>query len=127
MGPCCVSCRSCRELTRLNSLLRPSPLPQTPSNFPPTQNTCDPKWNEPVSFKVPGGSLVDMQLFLRVIGKQKLRDDICLGRVELPLAGITNTADGAGGDGGRWFPLEDGQGRLRIDAALVTRRPSLIV
>ncbi|CAM9574522.1 unnamed protein product [Sphacelaria rigidula] len=108
------------------------------------KNTCDPKWNEPLSFTVPTGTLVDAQLFLKVVGKQKVRDDIILGRVELPLAGI-NSADpsavigeassaGGGGardayaaDGGRWFALEEGQGRLKIDAELVKRRPSLIV
>lgn len=115
-----------------------APLPENNEN---AQNTCDPKWNEPLSFTVPTGTLVDAQLFLRVVGKQKLRDDIALGRVELPLAGITSAdasmvAGGVGGggtrgkqsaDGGRWFALEEGQGRLKIDADLVTRRPSLIV
>lgn len=92
-----------------------------------SQNTCDPKWGEPFSFKIPGSSLVDAQLFLRVMGKQKLRDDISLGHVKLPLAGITNASEGVGVPGGRWFPLADGQGRLRIDAELLTRRPSLVV
>lgn len=93
------------------------------------QNTCDPKWNEPLSFVIPSGSLVDAQLSLRIVGKQKLRDDLSLGRVELPLAGIsTATAATTGrGEVGGWFELMDGQGRLKIDAEMVTRRPSLIV
>ncbi|CAN0202047.1 unnamed protein product, partial [Laminaria digitata] len=53
------------------------------------KNTCDPKWNEPLTFVIPTGTLVDAQLSLRVFGKQKLRDDLALGRVELPLAGIS--------------------------------------
>ncbi|CAN0234341.1 unnamed protein product, partial [Ectocarpus fasciculatus] len=52
-------------------------------------NTCDPKWNEPLSFLLPSGSVIDAQLSLRIIGKQKVRDDLPLGRVELPLAGIS--------------------------------------
>lgn len=76
---------------------------------------------------IPSGSLVDAQLSLRIIGKQKLRDDLSLGRVELPLAGISTAGARGGGEVGGWFELVDGQGRLKIDADLVTRRPSLIV
>jgi len=77
---------------------------------------------------IPTGSLVDAQLSLRIVGKQKLRDDLSLGRVELPLAGISTAgASGGRGEVGGWFELMDGQGRLKIDADLVTRRPSLIV
>lgn len=76
---------------------------------------------------IPSGSLVDAQLSLRVIGKQKVRDDLSLGRVELPLAGISTAAATGRGEVGGWFELMDGQGRLKIDADLVTRRPSLIV
>lgn len=76
---------------------------------------------------VPTGSLVDAQLSLRIIGKQKLRDDLALGRVELPLAGISTAGTRGRGEVGGWFELMDGQGRLKIDADLVTRRPSLIV
>ncbi|CAM9346290.1 unnamed protein product, partial [Scytosiphon promiscuus] len=54
------------------------------------KNTCHPKWNEPLSFLVPTGSLVDAQLSLNIFGKQKLREDLLIGRVELPLAGITS-------------------------------------
>lgn len=75
---------------------------------------------------MPTGVLVDAQLSLRVMGKQKIRDDLSLGHVELPLAGITTTGGRGQGEVG-WFPLMDGQGRLKIDADLVTRRPSLIV
>ena len=91
------------------------------------QNTCDPKWNEPLTFVIPTGSLVDAQLSLRVIGKQKLRDDLALGRVELPLAGISTEGTQGTGEVGGWFELSDGQGRLKVDADLITRRPSLIV
>lgn len=101
--------------------------PMLPVPSPPPQNTCDPKWNEPLSFVLPAANLVDAQLTLRVIGKQKLRDDLILGRVELPLAGISTAGTRERGEVGGWFELMDGQGRLKIDADLVTRRPSLIV
>lgn len=91
------------------------------------QNTCDPKWNEPLSFLVPNGSLVDAQLSLRVMGKQKVRDNLSLGQVELPLAGINSAGASGGGEVGGWFELTEGQGRLKLDANLVTRRPSLII
>lgn len=91
------------------------------------QNTCNPRWDEPLSFQIPTGSLVDAQLHLRVIGKQKLRDDLVLGRMELPLAGVKSAGGRGEAEGGSWFELLDGQGRLKIDAELVTRRPSLIV
>ena len=103
----------------------PFPLPLT--RYFIFQNTCDPKWNEPLTFVIPGGSLVDAQLSLRVMGKQKLRDDLPLGRVELPLAGISSVGAKEKGEVGGWFELSDGQGRLKIDAGLITRRPSLIV
>lgn len=76
---------------------------------------------------IPTGSLVEAQLSLRVFGKQKLRDDLALGRVELPLAGISTAGDQERGEVGGWFELSDGQGRLKMDADLITRRPSLIV
>ncbi|CAN0199750.1 unnamed protein product, partial [Ectocarpus sp. 8 AP-2014] len=91
------------------------------------KNTCDPKWNEPLSFLLPSGSVIDAQLSLRIVGKQKLRDDLPLGRVELPLAGISTAGTKGPGDIGAWFQLLDGQGRLKMDAEVVTRRPSLIV
>ncbi|CAN0436607.1 unnamed protein product, partial [Hapterophycus canaliculatus] len=91
------------------------------------RSTCDPKWNEPLSFLVPTGNLVDAQLSLKIMGKQKLRDDLLLGRVELPLAGISTAGTRGRGEVGGWFELTEGQGRIKIDADLVTRRPSLIV
>lgn len=124
----------CRKITRLVSHHPPSlPNPTQPNSAKPIslaftlQNTCDPKWNEPLSFVLPSNSLVDAQLSLRIIGKQKLRDDLSLGRVELPLAGISTAATTGRGEVGGWFELMDGQGRLKIVADLVTRRPSLIV
>ena len=94
-------------------------------SFP--QNTCDPRWNEPLSFQIPTGSLVDAQIHLKVMGKQKVRDDLILGRMELPLAGVPSAGERGQSGAGSWFELLDGQGRLKIDAELVTRRPSLIV
>lgn len=113
------------------SILPLPPPPREPLRMflskPSYQNTCDPKWNEPLSFQIPTGSLVDAQLFLRVIGKQKVRDDLSLGRVELPLAGISSAGERGGTEVGGWFQLTEGQGRLKVDAELVTRRPSLFV
>ncbi|CAM9479076.1 unnamed protein product, partial [Discosporangium mesarthrocarpum] len=99
------------------------------------KNSVDPKWGETLLFPLPGGSmgsLVEAQLVLRVMGRNRVLDDVPLGLVTVPLAGYgENTLEvdspvpqdggsqvgvGLGGmeglDGvvGRWFDIEGGQG-----------------